>query len=161
MTVTTSVSSSTTRTTVHTHWRGGQRYEVARDDGPPITIDGDRIAGPGPVDTLLGALAACSSMDVVEYLAKRRTPVEELHIVVDAERRATAPRRVLSARVTFHLRGDAIEHAHATRAIALAMQTYCSVASSLAPDLVIETRLILNDDDTSPVVRQHVAPVNA
>lgn len=158
MTATAPESSNTTRTTVHAHWRGEQRYDIARDDGPAITIDGNRIAGPGPVDALLGALAACASMDVVEYLAKRRTPVEHLHIVVDAERRAVAPRRVLSARLAFHLRGDAVELAHATRAIALAIQTYCSVASSLAPDVVIETQLILNGD-AQPFVRQHVALV--
>ena len=160
MTATAPEFSHTTRTTVHAHWRGDQRYDITRDDGPGITIDGNRVAGPGPVDALLGALAACASMDVVEYLAKRRTPVEQLHIVVDAERRATAPRRVLTARLSFHLRGGDVELVHATRAIALAIQTYCSVASSLAPDVVIETQLILNDA-AQPFVRQHVAPVQS
>ena len=159
MTATAPRPTSSTRTTVHARWRGGQRYDIARDEGPAITIDGDRVAGPGPVDTLLGALAACSSMDVVDYLLKRRTPVEELHVVVEGERRAAAPRRVLSARLVFHLRGKDIELVHATRAIALAIQSYCSVASSLVPDLVIETQLVLNDDQ-QPVVRQHIAPVS-
>ena len=55
-------------------------------------------AGLGPVDTMLGALAACSAIDVVDYLAKRRTPAARLDVRVDAERRPTAPRRLCCAR---------------------------------------------------------------
>ena len=146
------------RQSVRATWRGEQQYDVARDGAPPITIDGNRVAGPGPVEALLGALAACSSMDVIEYLAKRRTPAAELEIVVDGVRRGVAPRRLLSARLTFHLRGEGIEVHHAERAISLALETYCSVASSLASDVVIETQLILNGE-SQPLVTQHVAPV--
>jgi putative redox protein len=146
------------RQSVRATWRGEQRYDVSREGAPPITIDGNRTAGPGPVETLLGALAACSSMDVIEYLAKRRTPAEHLEIVVDGVRRGVAPRRLLSARLTFDLRGEGIEARHASRAIDLAIQTYCSVASSLAPDVVVETQLILNGEP-QPLVTQSVAPV--
>jgi putative redox protein len=147
-----------TRTTVHTRWRGQQRYDVARDDGPPIALDGSRAEGPGPVDALLGAFAACASMEVVDYLSKRRTPIDELEIVVDAERRTTVPRRVVSIRLTFHIKGETIQLIHAARSIALAVQTYCSVATSLASDIANETQLILNDHE-HPVVRQHVTQV--
>jgi putative redox protein len=148
------------RQSVRANWRGEQKYEISREGAPPITIDGNRVAGPGPVETLLGALAGCASMDVVEYLAKRRTPAGQLEIVVDGVRRGSAPRRLLSARLTFHLVGEGIEAHHAERAIALALQTYCSVASSLAPDVVIETQLILNGE-LQPLVTQHVEPVPA
>jgi putative redox protein len=150
--------SSVIRQSVRANWRGEQKYEVSREGAPPITIDGNRTAGPGPVEALLGALAACSSMDVIEYLAKRRTPAKELEIIVDGVRRGVAPRRLLSARLTFRLNGDGIEAHHAERAIALAIQTYCSVASSLAPDVVVETQLVLNGE-SQPLVTQVVAPV--
>jgi putative redox protein len=158
VTIATEKPRDVTRTTVRAHWRGEQRYDIAHDDGPIATIDGNRAAGPGPVGALLGALAACASMDVVGYLDKRRTPVEQLEIVVHAERRATAPRRVLSALLEFQIRGEAIDVAHASRAIDLAIQTYCSVASSLASDIVIETKLVLNGE-AHPKVRQNVLQV--
>jgi putative redox protein len=158
VTIATDAPRDVTRTTVRAHWSGGQRYDISHDDGPIATIDGNRGAGPGPVGALLGALAACASMDVVGYLEKRRTPVEQLEIVVHGERRATEPRRVLSALLEFQLRGETIEVIHATRAIDLAVQTYCSVASSLAPDIVIETQLVLNGE-THPKVRQNVLQV--
>jgi putative redox protein len=142
-----------TSTTVHASWRGARRYEIGRPGGPAVTIDAAGEAGLGPVDTMLGALAACSAIDVVDYLAKRRTPVERLDVRVDAERRATAPRRLLRARLQIVLDGHGIEVNHAERAIALSFQTYCSVSASLAPDLVIESQLVLNGM-THPAVVQ-------
>jgi putative redox protein len=158
VTTATEVHGGVIRASVRAHWRGGQRYDIERDNAPVITLDGDRVAGPGPVETLLGALAVCASMDVVGYLEKRRTPVQHLDIAVEAERRATAPRRVLSARLVFHLRGETIEAIHAARAIDLAVSTYCSVASSLSPDIVIETQLVLNDE-IHMVVPQNIVRV--
>ncbi|MEO8561143.1 MAG: OsmC family protein [bacterium] len=133
-----------TSTTVHATWRGDRRYEIGRPDGPSVTIDAAGQAGLGPVDTMLGALAACSAIDVVEYLAKRRTPAAALRVRVDAERSAEVPRRVLRARLEVAIDGDGIEAHHAERAIALSFQTYCSVSASLAPDVLIESLLVLN-----------------
>jgi putative redox protein len=138
-------------TVVHATWRGGKQYEVGVPGGATTTIDGAKVAGPGPVDTLLGALAACSAMDVVDYMEKRRTPAERLEIVVSAVRSGVAPRRVLSASIEYQLRGADIDHAHAERAIALAVERYCSVAASLASDIVLKPRLALNGQSSRPV----------
>ncbi len=150
--------SNVIRQSVRANWRGEQKYEISREGAPSITLDGSRIAGPGPMEALLGALASCASLEVIEYLAKRRTPAEQLEIVVDGVRSGTTPRRLLSARLTFHLRGEGIEAHHAERAIALALQSYCSVASSLAPDVVFETQLVLNGESQA-LATQHVEPV--
>jgi putative redox protein len=143
-----------TATTVHAIWRGDRRYEIGRPGGPAITIDASGQAGLGPVDTILGALAACSAIDVVEYLAKRRTPASRVDIRVDAERRPTAPRRVLQAQLEFAIDGDGIDLAHAERAIALSFQTYCSISHSLAPDVRLESRLVLNGKAQPAVVQR-------
>ena len=148
-----------TSTTVHASWRGDRRYEIGRPGGPAVTIDASGEAGLGPVDTMLGALAACSAIDVVEYLAKRRTPVERLDVRVDAERRPTAPRRVLRARLVIEIDGAAIETHHAERAVALSFQTYCSVSASLAPDLALESVLILNGVTQPAVVQRGLEEV--
>lgn len=125
-------------------WKGGRRYEVTQAGAQSIVLDGERVAGTGPVATLLGALASCSAMDVVDYLEKRRTPVSRLEVAVSGVRNATPPQRLLSARLEFAIEGEGVEVEHAERSIALAMTTYCSVAASLAADVEIETRLILN-----------------
>ena len=143
-----------TSTTVHATWRGDRRYEIGRPGGPAVTIDAAGQEGLGPVDTMLGALAACAAIDVVEYLAKRRTPATRLDVRVDAERRPTAPRRVLQARLEFAIDGDGIDLAHTERAIALSFQSYCSISHSLAPDVRLESRLVLNGVSQPPVVQR-------
>jgi putative redox protein len=153
-------ASRPTSTTVHASWRGARRYEIGRPGGPSVTIDAAGVAGLGPVDTMLGALAACSAIDVLDYLAKRRTPAQRCDVRVDAERRATAPRRVLRARLVIELDGANIETHHAERAIALSFQTYCSVSASLAPDVTIESQLVLNGA-AEPVVVQRGSEVGA
>ena len=143
-----------TETTVYATWEGERRYEIGRPGGPSITIDGAARAGLGPVDTMLGALAACSAIDVVDYLAKRRTPAERLAVRIDAERCGSVPRRVLQARLEFAIDGAGIDAPHAERAIALSFRTYCSVSASLAPDLTLETRLVLNGEQHPAVVQR-------
>lgn len=129
---------------VRARWLGGTKYAVGKPGGPTATIDGDNVAGPGPVVTLLGALAACSSIDVIGYLEKRRTPAEQLEVVVSAIRSGDAPRRVRSATLEFQIHGAGIHEAHAERAIALSVERYCSVGASLAPDIKLDLRLALN-----------------
>jgi putative redox protein len=143
-----------TSTTVHATWRGDRRYEIGRPGGPAVTIDAAGQQGLGPVDTMLGALAACAAIDVVEYLAKRRTPATRLAVRVDAERRPTAPRRVLQARLEFAIDGESIDVAHTERAIALSFQSYCSISHSLAPDVRLESRLVLNGTPQPVVVQR-------
>ena len=141
-------------TTVHAIWRGERRYEIRRPGGPAVIIDAAGREGLGPVDTMLGALAACSAIDVVDYLAKRRTPANRVDVRVDAERRPTAPRRVLQARLEFAIDGESIDVVHAERAIALSFQTYCSISHTLAPDVRLESRLVLNGEARPPVVQR-------
>lgn len=107
-------------------------------------IDGAGEVGTGPVDTLLGALGACAAIDVELYLAKRRTPPTRLVVSVHAQRRAEVPRRVVRARLEFEIDGVGVEPEHAERAVALAIDQYCSVAASLAEDLAVEHSVILN-----------------
>ena len=136
-----------TSTTVHATWLGERRYEIGRPGGPSVTIDAAGQEGLGPVDTMLGALAACSAIDVIAYLEKRRTPAARLDVRVDAERRPIAPRRVLQATLEFAIDGEGIDATHAERAIALSFQTYCSISHTLAPDVRLESRLVLNGEE--------------
>jgi len=136
---------------VHAEWRGEQRFESGRPDGPTAMFDGNAAAGQSPVDALLSALATCSGIDVVDILAKRRTPVSRLAIDVVARRREEAPRRLTRVDVEYRVEGDGIELEHASRAITLAFAKYCSVSASLAGDIEAYTTLVLNGTKQEPV----------
>lgn len=130
-------------------WRGDHRFD-AGPEGRTAPIDADSRSAPGPVETLLNALATCSGVDVLDILAKRRTPVERFAIDVIATRRTEAPRRVERLEITFHVDGTDIAAADAERAIELSFEKYCSVAASLAPDIRTETTLVLNGERHPP-----------
>src|SRR5690349_21650769 len=65
---------------VEVTWLGEHRFDTGRPGGPTSRLDGEGITGQSPVDGLLSALAACSAVDVVDIMAKRRTPVERLRV---------------------------------------------------------------------------------
>lgn len=143
---------------VRATWRGEHRFDTGRPDGPVATLDGSAVAGQSPVDALLSALAACSGIDVVDILAKRRTPAERLVIEVTGERRTEFPRRVQRLEINYVVDGAGVEQAHAERAIHLAFDKYCSVAASLGPDIVVESRLTLNGESFEPVTHKIWSP---
>lgn len=124
-------------------WRGERMFD-AGPAGRTHRIDANAKEAPGPVETLLSAIAACSAVDVIDILAKRRTPVERLSIRIEGERRPAPPRRIRRVEIDYDIEGAGIEREHAERAIQLSFEKYCSVAASLAPDIVAEARLTLN-----------------
>lgn len=128
---------------VRTTWAGGLRFDSGRPGGPTARFDGTGETGQSPVDGVLSALASCVSVDVVEILAKRRTPAASLTVDVVGERVTTIPRRLKSVKLEFHITGDGIEREHAERAIELAITKYCSVRDSLAKDIPVEWSLTL------------------
>lgn len=132
--------------TVHLSWDGERRFDVGRPGGPTIRLDGNADTGPSPVDALVSALAACTAVDVVDILAKRRTPLAALAIDAVGMRATTTPKRVVAAELTYHLTGDGVDRSHAERAVELAITKYCSVRDSLDPALPIHYSVVLNGD---------------
>lgn len=122
---------------VHVRWTGEQVFETGRPNAPTAIIDGHGKAGQSPPEALLSALASCVSVDVVEILAKRRTPVKSLEIDVVGERVDTTPRRYKYITLNFRIAGKGIEKDQALRAIDLAATKYCSVRDSLRNDMEI------------------------
>lgn len=127
-------------------WVGGERFDAGRAGGATARLDGTAETGQSPVDALLSALGSCASVDVVEILAKRRTPVARLEVDVLGERVSTHPRRFDRIVLEFRVDGDGIERTHAERAIDLAVTRYCSVRASLSGDIAVEWTLTLNGE---------------
>lgn len=123
---------------IHVEWVGQHRFETGRPNGPTARIDGDGETGQSPPEALLSALATCVSYDVVDIMAKQRTPVEALSIDVVGERVDTIPRRYKSITLNFHIAGKGIEKDKVLRAIELAATKYCSVRDSLRGDIMID-----------------------
>ena len=112
--------------------------------GPTITVDNTGKAGPGPIDTLLIALAACTSEDVLTILEKRRTPATRLEIEMDGKRANATPARLTQVHLRYVVDGEGIDRANTLRAIELAVTKYCSVRDSLDKSIQLDWSLVLN-----------------
>ncbi len=137
-------ASLTTLSKVAVNWKSERKFEAGREGRPSILVDGDGNASISPPDALLAALGSCISVDVVDILAKRRTPVEKYSVEVTGERVDTTPRRFKHIALDISMTGAGIERLHAERAIDLAVNKYCSVKDSLNPDIPVVWTLDLN-----------------
>lgn len=135
---------------VRATWKGGQRFEAGRLNGPALQIDGTGETGQSPVDALLSALASCVSIDVVGIIAKRKTPASRVEITVTAQRADATPRRIVEIRLDFAIDGVGIDRGQAMRAIDLSLNKYCSVRDSLARDILYSWSLTLNGEPGAP-----------
>lgn len=134
---------------VEVTWVGEHRFDTGRPGGPTSRLDGEGITGQSPVDAVLSALAACSAVDVVDILAKRRTPVERLRVEARGERREELPRRIMKMELRYIVDGAGIDVTQVERAIALSHEKYCSVAATLAPDLEVRSVAVVNGTEGS------------
>src|SRR5512136_1368893 len=93
--------------------------------------DEGNAVGVKPSDMLLVALAGCTAVDVVDILAKKRTPVSSLEIEVRSEQDPEPPWTFRKIHLVYRLRGDGITPAGAEQAITLSEEKYCSVAATI------------------------------
>lgn len=124
-------------------WATGLVFRGGESGGPETVVDGDNAVAPGPMLTLLLAAAACSGADVVSILEKMRVKLLELRIDASGERREQEPRRYTAIHLDYHMRGEGLDEAKATRAVELSITKYCSVLNSLAPDIKVTHGLSL------------------
>jgi putative redox protein len=136
---------------VRARWIEDEAFEAGNPERTSIRIDGHGRIGPGPVEVLLCALATCSAIDVVQILAKRRTPVASLEVDVHGDRADSLPARLTAIRMVFEVTGEGIDRDQAERAIELSVNKYCSVRDSLDPTIPISCSLTLNGDAGAPI----------
>ncbi len=124
-------------------WHEGMVFDGVGAGGVRIPIDGDNAAGPGPMETLLLALAACSGSDVCVVMRKKRLVMKRFTVTVAGERREELPQRYTAIRLTYHIEGEGISEQAARHAIDLSLEKYCSVMGSLHPDIAVSYALEL------------------
>ena len=122
---------------IEVEWEGGMRWRGGPAGGPALLLDGQRQAAPSPVDALVVSIAACSAIDVVDYLEKRRTPPTAASVSVRFSRAADHPRRLTDVHLTYRVSTDSPRE-HVERAVQLSYDRYCSVMASLATDTRVD-----------------------
>ncbi len=127
--------------TIILRWIEGHMMTASDSNGHSIVIGrspdtGFEWAGVKPSDLLLMAVAACSTYDVVEILAKQREPVEDLKVFCTGDQMSEPPYTFTEIRLLYILHG-AVNPEKLERAIRLSEEKYCSVISTLRPGVPI------------------------
>lgn len=129
---------------VSVSWTEGMRFEARTGQGAVAALDGEGTLSPSPPEMLLAALGGCLGIDVVDILAKGRVEPEALTVELRGTRREEPPRRFHTIEVRFDVRGD-VPRAKVERAVALSLETYCSVYHTLDPEIELRTEVELED----------------
>ena len=100
---------------------------------------GDPKVGASPAQLMLIAVSACSGVDVVAILEKKRTPVEQLEIIATGEQVDDYPKYFNTIHIQYRLKGDGLTPKGVEQAIHLSIEKYCSVAATLSGKAHITT----------------------
>lgn len=127
--------------TATVRWSGGEKFLATMPSGRSVQFDASsaHADGPSPMEILLGALGACTSVDVAMILAKKRQKLESLEVTISGERATSPPQVWTKIEMVYRLGGDLDEKAVGD-AIKLSQEKYCSVAAMLGKTARISYR---------------------
>ena len=119
-------------------WKDGVAFEAEVPTGAKFVIDshpdhGGRLLGPTPVEALLSSIAACSAIDVLDILKKKRQVVTSYRVEVDGDRPPPGeyPRAFSAIRIRHFVKGENIDPDAVARAVELSDTKYCTVITTL------------------------------
>lgn len=104
-----------------------------------IDTKGDRHAAPTPMEMLLVAVAACTAVDVISILEKKRQDVTDYTVEITGERADEHPRKFVKFHINHIVHGRGVSEKAVADAIELSDTKYCSVAATVRPTAEITT----------------------
>ncbi|MFT4941216.1 MAG: putative redox protein, partial [Paraglaciecola sp.] len=88
-------------------WQADMRFVGKTDNGKTLEMDGDSDSDVvTPMESVLIAVGACSSIDVVEILKKSRQKISDCVCELSAERAENAPRLFTAIHAHYIVQGD-------------------------------------------------------
>jgi putative redox protein len=113
-------------------WIGGKQFVGVDSTKHAVVLSTpDEGVGMKPSELLLVALAACTAVDVVEILAKKRQPLSALEISASGQQDADPPWTFRKIHLHYKLSGAGLTEKAAAQAIELSEGKYCSVSATL------------------------------
>lgn len=127
-------------------------FEATPPTGNKFVMDslpetGGTSKGPSPVEALLGAAAACSAMDVMSIMAKKRQVVTSYRVEIEGERDQAGqwPRPFLSIKLRHIIKGENIDPVAMARSVELSDEKYCTVLATLRAAPKIESEWVIEE----------------
>lgn len=122
---------------ITTHYINDYLFESENESGNRLRMD---MLAPeeksffSPMQLVLAAVGGCSAVDLVSMIKKRRRTVTSLRVETSGLRREEIPRRFEEIHLRFVLTSPDAGEEELGKLVALAVEKYCSVSASLAPE---------------------------
>lgn len=122
-------------------YSGNDQFIGTSASGHAQVIDtkSDNKSAASPLELLLLAVGACTAVDVVSILKKKRQKVFDYKVEITAKRRDEHPRSFEQINVHHIVYGKDVSEQAVAQAIELSDTTYCSVAANVKPTSEIIT----------------------
>jgi putative redox protein len=117
-------------------WSGENVFLGSDTSGHTVVYDSNDgvMKGIGPMRALLTALGACTGMDIVAILKKRKQKLTSLRVLLSGERPEYGlPKPWTSIHIKYVLSGDKLSKRFVEEAIKESTEKFCSVGASLSP----------------------------
>ncbi len=113
-------------------WIGGKQFVGIDSTNHSVVLSTpDEGVGIKPSELLLLAAAACTAVDVVEILSKKRMPLSYLEISSSGEQDQDPPWTFRKIQLHYKVAGKGLTEKAVAQAIQLSEEKYCSVAATL------------------------------
>jgi putative redox protein len=112
---------------------GGLRFVARTGSGFEIAMDNE-VGGsaPRPTEVLAAAIGACTAMDVLSILEKKRQQVSRYAIRVEGTQRNAHPHAFRRVDIVHQVEGAMVDVDAVRRAIELSATRYCAVSTGIA-----------------------------
>ena len=136
---------------VNLSWEEDWKFTAADAYGHTVTVDapmqdGDDFDGFKPTHLMMSALGACTGVDVVSILKKKRQDVTGVQIRVTGTQEEEWPKEWTAFNVHYTVRGRGVDSKAVDRAIELSEGKYCSVGATLKGTATITTSFEIVED---------------
>ncbi len=131
-------------------WKQEREFEARSESGHSILFDtgAGHANGPTPMEAVLMALCACTSVDVVSILQKKRQPFSGLTVSAHAEQLTQPPRTFSHIQLVYRINGNPSKKA-VEDAVSLSKNKYCSVSRMLEKSTKIEFTIEYADEQAN------------
>lgn len=136
--------------TATVRWLNERNFVGVDSTGHSVVLSGQKNGiGVSPSQMLLVALAACSSVDVVEILEKKRKKLTLLEVTAHGKQDPDPPWTYRKIHITYRLGGKDLTPKAVEQAIRLSEEKYCSVAATVRGVAQITTDYEIVSEDAA------------
>jgi len=139
-------------------WKQELQFEGMGKSGFIVPMDAqlskeNASVGCSPMELMALSLAACTAMDVISILQKKREKITAFEVKIHADRTPEYPKVFTQAALEYVFSGQGLSEDAAVRAIELSVEKYCPVYAMLSQVFPIALRYTIFETEDSAAPR--------